>query len=86
MIKTPLIDDQDQLKATVNFMQLVPNNQQHKMSAEMFCYWLQGHFELNPDLKELDEKQIQIIKEHLKLVFNQITPFQYPGLDSQLYC
>ena len=38
------------------------------MKSEQFCYWLQGLFELkNP--KELDEVQVKIIKNHLKLVF-----------------
>lgn len=38
-----------------------------------FCYWLQGYFELT-DSKELDSNQVDIIKDHLKLVFNKVTP------------
>lgn len=38
------------------------------MNPVDFCYWLQGHFELS-DPKTLDEKQIEIIKNHLNLVF-----------------
>lgn len=38
------------------------------MKARDFAYWLQGIFEGN-DVKELDEKQVQSIKNHLKLVF-----------------
>lgn len=32
-----------------------------------FVYWLQGYLELTND-KELDENQVEIIKNHLKLV------------------
>ena len=43
------------------------------MSPEQFCYWLQGLLEVgNP--KELNETQIKIIKDHLALVFNKVTP------------
>ncbi len=43
------------------------------MTPVDFCYWLQGYFEIeNP--KELDEKQTQIVKDHLELVFTKITP------------
>jgi len=43
------------------------------MTTEQFTYWLQGFFEIhNP--KELDEKQTQIIKDHLELVFKKETP------------
>jgi hypothetical protein len=46
------------------------------MNSLDFCYWLQGFFELSkkPQLKELDENQVQTIKYHLKLVFNKETP------------
>lgn len=38
------------------------------MKPEEFCYWLQGLMEVaNP--KSLNEDQIQIIKNHLNLVF-----------------
>ena len=38
------------------------------MKAENFVYWLQGFLELaNPE--KLDEKQVQMIKNHLNLVF-----------------
>jgi hypothetical protein len=40
-----------------------------KMSPENFCYWLQGLFELQPDLKELTTEQVQMIKQHLQYVF-----------------
>jgi hypothetical protein len=43
------------------------------MTSEQFTYWLQGYFELG-HLKTLDEKQVQIIKDHLNLVFKKVTP------------
>jgi hypothetical protein len=43
------------------------------MTAEQFTYWLQGFMEIcNPET--LDESQTQIIKDHLKLVFDKKTP------------
>lgn len=38
------------------------------MKPDQFCYWLQGLFELS-DIKQLNEKQVQMIKNHLNLVF-----------------
>lgn len=38
------------------------------MKAESFAYWLQGFFELT-NVEKIDEKQTQIIKNHLNLVF-----------------
>jgi len=46
------------------------------MTAEQFTYWLQGFMEiLDPTM--IHEKETQIIKDHLKLVFTKITP-SYP--------
>ena len=43
------------------------------MTAEQFTYWLQGYLEIeNPDNIPLN--QTQIIKDHLNLVFNKVTP------------
>lgn len=43
------------------------------MTAENFTYWLQGFMEVqNPET--LDKTQVQIIKDHLALVFNKLTP------------
>lgn len=43
------------------------------MTPESFVYWLQGFLEVaNP--KKMDEKQIQIVKDHLGLVFKKETP------------
>ncbi len=46
------------------------------MTPENFCYWLQGHLELT-DTKDLDSNQVDMIKDHLKLVFNKVTPNRY---------
>ncbi len=47
------------------------------MKSTEFCYWLQGMFELsNP--KALDERQTDLIKKHLNMVFiHEIDP-SYP--------
>jgi hypothetical protein len=37
-----------------------------------FCCWLQGYFELGGE--NLSPQQVQIIKDHLALVFNKVTP------------
>lgn len=53
------------------------------MSPEQFCYWLQGLLEVgNP--KELNETQIKIIKDHLSLVFNKVTPTRSDYLEDEL--
>ena len=38
------------------------------MNSIDFCYWLQGYFELS-DVKMLDAKRVEILKNHLNLVF-----------------
>lgn len=38
------------------------------MKSESFVYWLQGFFEIS-EATTLNEKQIQIIKNHLNMVF-----------------
>ena len=43
------------------------------MTTDNFCYWLQGFFEMT-DTDKLTKKQIGIIKDHLKLVFDKQTP------------
>lgn len=43
------------------------------MTPEQFTYWLQGFME-TADPKSIDEKQTRIIKDHLDLVFNKVTP------------
>ena len=49
------------------------------MNEREFCYWLQGLLELS-DVKTLDEKQVRIIRDHLTLVFNKVTPFVFPTI------
>ena len=43
------------------------------MTTEQFAFWAQGFFEIS-DAKTLDEKQVQIFKDHLALVFEKKTP------------
>ena len=43
------------------------------MNAENFCYWVQGALELGR-VDGLDSTQVQIIQDHLDLVFNKVTP------------
>lgn len=43
------------------------------MTSEQFTYWLQGFFELSIDGCSLTKRE-QIIKDHLKEVFNKVTP------------
>lgn len=50
------------------------------MTSRDFCYWLQGFFEINdihtPTSKQgLSDSQVQVIKNHLNLVFyHEINP------------
>lgn len=65
------------------FKQTGPN-----FSFRDFAYWLQGYFELTDD-KELDENQVNIIKDHLGLLFNKVTidrPFVDWGSFPQASC
>ena len=43
------------------------------MEARDFCYWLQGGFELNPDLT-LDQKTVVMIRKHLDMTLKHIEP------------
>jgi len=43
------------------------------MTPEAFAYWLQGFFELSQS-NQLSETQVQVIRDHLQLVFNKQTP------------
>lgn len=53
------------------------------MSPETFTYWLQGFVEIaNTDT--ISEKQWQIIKDHLKLVFDKKTPDRNDSLLKQI--
>lgn len=47
------------------------------MKSRDFCYWLQGFFEISPtsDKKDLNERQVNLIQQHLALVFkHEIDP------------
>lgn len=46
------------------------------MKSESFCYWLQGYFEINGNEDaDLSTEQVQVIKNHLALVFkHEIDP------------
>jgi len=50
-----------------------------------FCLWLQGMFELNPPTDGLTQSQVNIIQDHLNLVFTKITPMRTP-LNQATYC
>lgn len=41
------------------------------MKERDFAFWLQGFFEMT-DAKQLDEKQTQMVKDHLFLVFEHV--------------
>ena len=41
------------------------------MNMQDFCYWLQGFFEIN-DSNQLTPKQVDVIREHLNLVFKHV--------------
>jgi len=43
------------------------------MTHEQFVVWLHGFFEIS-DAKTLNEKQTQVIKDHLDLFFDKQTP------------
>ncbi len=49
------------------------------MTPEQFAYWLQGMLE-GTDPKTLDEKQVEMIKEHLKTVFTKVTFTKIPSI------
>ena len=48
------------------------------MNERDFCYWLQGYMELTYS-QELNQEQVAIIKNHLNLVFNKLTPNIQPN-------
>ncbi len=55
-----------------------------QMDSMQFCYWLQGLFEL-ADPKILTEKQLEVIKEHLNLVFTKQTTTKYDSRKDSIY-
>ena len=64
------------------------------MSPENFCFWLQGYFEIGGG-DTLSPNQVQVVKDHLGLVFKKETPDRnikpgwnappYPGQDGGMY-
>ncbi len=49
------------------------------MTSRDFCYWLQGYFEVS-EPKTISEKEVQMIKKHLNLVFkHEIDPSMGDG-------
>jgi len=46
------------------------------MTAENFCYWLQGWFELSKTNGgvTMNDDAVKMIEDHLKLVFEKVTP------------
>jgi hypothetical protein len=50
------------------------------MKATEFCYWMQGFFELNETkIGPLTEKQVEVIKNHLNMVFIHDIDPSYPN-------
>ena len=46
------------------------------MNSIDFCFWLQGYFEI-ADSKKLSDRQVEMIKNHLHLVFkHEIDPMR----------
>lgn len=43
------------------------------MTPEQFTYWLQGFMEMT-HTKDITPEQLEMIKEHLKTVFDKQTP------------
>lgn len=44
------------------------------MTPEQFTYWLQGMLESRAEGTALGEKEVTMIREHLKTVFHKVTP------------
>jgi len=42
------------------------------LSAENFAYWLQGYFKLTDSGQQMSAQQVEVIKEHLALVFKSV--------------
>jgi len=53
------------------------------MTPENFAYWLQGYFELTDDRLSLTNTQVDIIKDHLALVFTKVTPDRSEDLSKE---
>jgi len=53
---------------------------EERMTPEQFVYWLQGFFELKDNNGGINAKQVQIIEDHLSIVFNKVTPNRKPDV------
>ncbi|TXH08532.1 MAG: hypothetical protein E6R04_10565 [Spirochaetes bacterium] len=52
-----------------------------KNNPTAFVFWLQGFFEISGSTT-LNQEQVEVIKDHLKLVFDKVTPsHEYPIVD-----
>lgn len=49
----------------------IEEKKKEQLDPLAFAYWLQGFFEMS-DAKTLDEKQVQVLKEHLELIFRKV--------------
>jgi hypothetical protein len=54
------------------------------MNSESFTYWLQGFVELS-DTDTISENQWLMIKDHLKLVFDKVTPVRTPDRNKEVF-
>ena len=53
------------------------------MESKSFVYWLQGYFEISQTNQGLSPEQVQIIKNHLNLVFKHEIDPSMGGPDHQ---
>lgn len=66
----PIIEWSNYLTLTTTEL---PKETKVKNNPEIFAYWLQGFFELT-DATTLTPEQVKMIKDHLSLVFEKVTP------------
>lgn len=52
------------------------------MTSRDFCYWLQGHFEIS-ETKTLGERETDMVKRHLALVFKHEIDPSIDGADKE---
>ena len=49
------------------------------MTPENFCYWLQGKLELDGETQPMTVEQVEIMKNHLKMVFVHAIDPSFPA-------
>ena len=54
------------------------------MKSEQFCFWLQGYFEIGESEEGLSPRQVQIIRNHLNMVFRYEIDPKMPDPDGSL--